>query len=97
MAPYPSDPLLDAFGAAIRELRQRRGLSQQALATLAEVERTYLTEVELGRRNVTLINVGRLALALGVGVGELMTVAERHLAGRGTGDGAASSSGSAGG
>jgi hypothetical protein len=39
------------------------------VATIAEVERTYLTEVELGRRNVTLRNVGRLALALGVGVG----------------------------
>ncbi len=80
MAPRSSDPLLDAFGAAVRELRQRRGLSQEALATTAEVERTYLTEVELGRRNVTLLNVGRLALALGVGVGELMTVAEGHLA-----------------
>jgi transcriptional regulator with XRE-family HTH domain len=85
MAPYPTDPLLDAFGAAVRELRQRRGLSQEALAKIAEVERTYLTEVELGRRNVTLINVGRLAVALGVGVGELMTVAEGHLASSETG------------
>jgi transcriptional regulator with XRE-family HTH domain len=80
MAARPSDPLLDAFGAAVRDFRQRRGLSQDALATIAGVERTYLTEVELGRRNVTLLNVERLALALGVGVGELMTVAEEHLA-----------------
>jgi transcriptional regulator with XRE-family HTH domain len=79
MALRLSDPLLDAFGAAVRELRQRRGLSQEALARIAELERTYLTEVELGKRNVTLLNIGRLAVALGVGVGELMTVAEVHL------------------
>jgi transcriptional regulator with XRE-family HTH domain len=79
MAPRVSDPLLDAFGAAVRELRQRKGLSQEALAGIAEVERTYLTEVELGKRNVTLLNIGRLAVALGVGVGELMTLAEGHL------------------
>ena len=79
MASRSPDPLLDAFGAAVRELRQRRGLSQDALARIAEVERTYLTEVELGRRNVTLLNLGRLAVALGVGVGELMTVAEGRL------------------
>lgn len=68
-----------AFGAAVREIRQQRGLSQEALSEIAELERTYLTEVELGRRNVTLRNVGRLAAALGVGVGELMVIAERYV------------------
>lgn len=82
MAPRPPDPLQIAFGAAVRELRQRQGLSQEALARLADFERTYVTEVERGRRNVTLLNVGRLAGALGVGVGELMTVAETQLAAR---------------
>ena len=57
----------------------RRGLSQEALARLAEVERTYVTEVERGRRNVTLRNIGRLAAALGVGIGDLMSVAEKEL------------------
>jgi transcriptional regulator with XRE-family HTH domain len=78
MAPRTTEPLLSAFGAAVRELRVQRGLSQEALAGIADFERTYLTEVELGRRNVTLLNVGRLASALGVGVGELMSIAERH-------------------
>jgi transcriptional regulator with XRE-family HTH domain len=80
MAPRISEPLLVAFGAAVREARQRRGLSQDALAVAAEFERTYVTEIETGKRNVTLLNIGRLASALGVGVGELMTSAQGHFA-----------------
>ncbi len=79
MPPDTPEPLLVAFGAAVRELRQRRGLSQEALADQADVQRTYLSEVETGRRNVTLLNIGRLAAALGVGVGELMVAAEGRL------------------
>jgi transcriptional regulator with XRE-family HTH domain len=82
MPPKSPEPLLVAFGAAVRELRERRGLSQEALAQGAELQRTYVNEVERGRRNVTLLNVGRLAEALGVGFGELATVAEGHLARR---------------
>jgi XRE family transcriptional regulator, regulator of sulfur utilization len=74
-----TEPLLAAFGAAVREQRLRRGLSQDALADLAGFQRTYLSEVETGRRNVTLVNIGRLAAALGVGVGELMATAEGRL------------------
>ena len=75
-----TEPLLAAFGAAVRERRLQRGLSQDALADLAGFQRTYLSEVETGRRNVTLVNIGRLAAALGVGVGELMATAESRLA-----------------
>jgi transcriptional regulator with XRE-family HTH domain len=73
------EPLLAAFGAAVREQRLHRGLSQEALADLAGFQRTYLSEVETGRRNVTLINIGRIAAALDVGVGELMAAAEGRL------------------
>jgi transcriptional regulator with XRE-family HTH domain len=78
MPPKPPEPLLVAFGAAVREVRERRGLSQDALAQGAELQRTYVNEVERGRRNVTLLNVGRLAEALNVGVGEIMILAEAH-------------------
>jgi len=79
--PFKSpEPLLLAFGAAVRELRERKGVSQDALAQDAGLQRTYVNEVERGRRNLTLLNVWRLAASLGVGVGELMTVAEGHLA-----------------
>jgi transcriptional regulator with XRE-family HTH domain len=67
-----SDPLFAAFGAAVRALRTRRGLTQEALAERAQLHRTYVTEVELGRRNVSLYNIGRLASALDVSIVELI-------------------------
>jgi transcriptional regulator with XRE-family HTH domain len=73
------EPLQVAFGAAVRERRQHRGLSQEDLGELAGFHRTYISEVETGDRNVTLLNIGRLAAALGVGVGELMASAEGRL------------------
>lgn len=62
------------FGLAIRELRRKRGISQEALAKAAQLSRTYLTEVETGRRNPTLNNISRLADALGVPIRRLFRV-----------------------
>lgn len=84
--PPPSEPLLHAFGAAVRELRVRRGISQEGLASEAGLQRTYLNEVERGRRNVTLITIGRIAEALGVGVGELVGATEAHTSRAAEGD-----------
>jgi transcriptional regulator with XRE-family HTH domain len=75
-----SDPLFAAFGAAVRTLRMRRGLTQEALAERAQLHRTYLTDVELGRRNVSLYNIGRLAAALEVPMAELIGDAEARAA-----------------
>ena len=55
-----------ALGMAIREVRQASGLSQEALADLAAIHRTYVGDVERGERNVSLINMMRLAVALKV-------------------------------
>jgi transcriptional regulator with XRE-family HTH domain len=66
-----------AFGAALREVRTRRGLTQQALADRAELQRTYVADVEGGRRNVTLRNVERLSGALGISMAKLMERTER--------------------
>lgn len=54
------------FGERIRTLRQDRGLSQERLADLAGVHRTYLSSLERGERNVSLDNIYALARALGV-------------------------------
>jgi transcriptional regulator with XRE-family HTH domain len=52
------------FGAWVRELRRRRKLSQVDLAARAGISATYLSEIEQGKRNPTLVVVVRLARAL---------------------------------
>lgn len=60
-----SDPI-KRFGRRVRELRERMGVSQEALATRAGIHRTYMGGVERGERNVSLKNIVRLAEALEV-------------------------------
>jgi transcriptional regulator with XRE-family HTH domain len=60
------------FGDKLRELRLERGLTQERLAELAQLDRTYVSGVERGRRNVSLSNIHRLALALDVPASELL-------------------------
>lgn len=52
------------IGDRIRELRKEKNLSQEALANLAEVDRTYMTKVENGKRNVTVKIIEKIILAL---------------------------------
>jgi len=57
-------------GLRIRELRSEIGISQEALANRAEIDRTYVTDVENGRRNISIENLEKLVLALNVGFKE---------------------------
>jgi transcriptional regulator with XRE-family HTH domain len=59
------------FGIKIKELRKQNGLSQERLANMAEIDRTYLPTIEKGERNVSIEVVERLAKALNVKVKEL--------------------------
>jgi len=67
----PTDPRI-VFGKRIRYLRLRRGLSQEKLAELAELHRNYVGGVERGERNLSLINIVRLAHGLNVKPATLM-------------------------
>jgi transcriptional regulator with XRE-family HTH domain len=60
------------FGERVRKLRQRLGLSQEALADLCGLHRTYVGGVERGERNVGLLNLLRLARALRCKPGDLL-------------------------
>lgn len=68
----PVDPLLRTIGLTIRALRRERGLSQEALADLAHIDRSYMSSVERGLRNVSVLNVARIAAALDVPVRDLL-------------------------
>lgn len=63
---------LSAFGTRVRELRREQGLSQEDLADRADLHRTYVGSIERGERNVALLNIHRLARALGVTARDLL-------------------------
>ena len=58
--------ILTQFGKAVREARKRRGLSQEQLAFDCGLHRTYISSVERGERNISLVNIHRIARALKV-------------------------------
>lgn len=60
------------FGLRLRELRLARGLSQEALAYKADIDRTYVSSCERGRRNVSLKTIHLLSDALGIAAEELL-------------------------
>ena len=60
------------FGRKLRAVRQRIGISQERLAELADLHRTYVSGVERGERNISIVNIERLAKALGVSMADLM-------------------------
>lgn len=59
------------FGEKVRKLRVERGLSQEKLALLAGLHRTYIGAIERGERNVSLKNIEKIAKTLSVGIEEL--------------------------
>jgi transcriptional regulator with XRE-family HTH domain len=64
--------VLREFGSIVRRRRREKGLSQEALAELTGFDRTYISQVELGKRNPALVNVCRLAEALDTTPAELL-------------------------
>ena len=69
---------LAAFGRAVRARRRELGLSQEELGRTSRLHRTYVSGVELGHRNLSLLNLVALAAALDLQPSELLADAEQH-------------------
>lgn len=67
-----SQSIIARFGASVRKLRFRLGISQEVLAERADLHRTYIADIERGARNVTLKSIDRLANALQVSTADLL-------------------------
>jgi transcriptional regulator with XRE-family HTH domain len=64
--------ILIIFGKRVRELRKRKDLSQEELAFKADLHRTYIGMIERAEKNITLVNIEKIALALEVNIKELI-------------------------
>lgn len=60
------------FGAQLRSIRKKKGLSQETLALMCALDRTYIGSVERGERNISLINIYKISDALGISPQELL-------------------------
>lgn len=76
MPRHPEHELLKILAENIREYRREKSLSQEGLADLCSLHRTYVGSIERCERNVTIASLATLAEALGVGIPELLTPRE---------------------
>ncbi|MDO4763138.1 MAG: helix-turn-helix transcriptional regulator [Flavobacteriaceae bacterium] len=67
-----SEDILILFGNRVKELRKEKGLSQEQLSFKADLHRTYIGMIERAEKNITLINIQKIANALEVEIVELL-------------------------
>ena len=72
----PRSPTHLAYGRALREVRLKRGISQERLAHLSGLDRTYVSGIERGERNPSLTNILKLVDALDISLSELANKAK---------------------
>ena len=70
---YSGKDILVEFGGKIRLLRNKLGISQEELAEKAGLHRTYIGMIERAEKNITLINIERIANALNVEIKDLFS------------------------
>lgn len=57
-------------GKRVKELRNKLGVSQEELADMVGLDRTYITSVECGKRNISIVNIEKLAIAFQISLHE---------------------------
>ncbi len=72
---------LSAFGGAVKQVRLDRALTQEALAERAGIHPTYVSMIERGTNNASILVAARIAAALGLSLSELFAVAENRRSG----------------
>lgn len=65
------DPVLIALGQNVRKRREALGLTQEMLSDKADLDQTYISGIERGLRNPGIVNIVKLAKALGISAAEL--------------------------
>lgn len=75
--PVPEDETrtLAALGAAIRKMRKARGISQEELSYLCQIDRSHMGRIERGERNVSILNLARIAKGLASVPSEILRAA----------------------
>jgi transcriptional regulator with XRE-family HTH domain len=71
MGKRKTSDIRERFGFAVKGRREELGITQEDLAEKARIHRTYLSDVERGSRNLSLVNIERLAAALSISLAEL--------------------------
>src|SRR3954468_20176905 len=69
--------LMKAFGKAVRFYRNKLGFSQESLADRAQLDRSYMSQIERGIKNATLNSIWRISQALEVKASELLALTEQ--------------------
>ena len=64
--------ILIIFGEKVREIRKEKGLSQEELAHKADLHRTYIGMIERAEKNITLLNIEKIANALQINISNLL-------------------------
>ncbi len=66
--------ILKRFGCEVKKLRKAKGWSQEELGRKAKLHRTYIGSIERSERNVSLLNIERIAKALNVSIGKILEI-----------------------
>lgn len=71
--------VLEQFAERVRQLRQQKRLSQEELAFRANLDRTYISDIERAKRNLSVFNIRSIADSLGVTIADLFSPAEKDV------------------
>lgn len=66
------EKILILFGNQVREIRKQLGISQEELSFKANLHRTYIGMIERGEKNITLVNIEKIAIALEIDIKDLL-------------------------